>query len=457
MKKDNIITAGGYVTPQNSKTPNVIILRQPKRFNIDIEDFTQSMRAAESIDFPRRYKLFDLYTDILTDSHLSSVIEKRRAAVTEADYAFLKDDGSVDDDMAEQINSPWFNRLVGDILDTKFYGFSLFQFRKENGWIDYDLVPRKNVDPVRRLILRNQTDISGFDWEEFSDLLFIGAPRNLGILFKAAPWVIYKRNDIADWAQFAEIFGMPTREYIYDSDDDDARRQAIEDSENSGSLASFIHAKDTEFNLVDSGTKTASADLYQKLAEQCNKEISKLILGNTLTTEASATGTQALGTVHKKEEDKQGRADRKYVLSVLNYNMSDIFAALGINTAGGKFACPEPKDTDLNTKAAILTQLRTNFNLPVSDDWIYDTFGIDKPDNYDELKKQQEDERIEKEKQAKLAMTAQKGNDGDDDDDDDDDKKNKPDPSGKQKSKNISARLRSFFDRAPHDGADLEW
>ena len=45
-------------------------------------------------------------------------------------------------------------------------------------------------------------------------------------------------------------------------------------------------------------------DLYDKLCERCNNEISKLFLGNTLTTEASDKGTQALGTVHKDVEEK---------------------------------------------------------------------------------------------------------------------------------------------------------
>lgn len=66
----------------------------------------------------------------------------------------------------------------------------------------------------------------------------------------------------------------------------------------------FIHGKDTELNLKEAGNKSGSADLYDKLCERCNSEISKLVLGNTLTTEASKTGTQALGTVHKKVEDK---------------------------------------------------------------------------------------------------------------------------------------------------------
>ncbi|MBT0709291.1 hypothetical protein INE91_03131 [Phocaeicola vulgatus] len=44
---------------------------------------------------------------------------------------------------------------------------------------------------------------------------------------------------------------------------------------------------------------------------------------------------------------------------------------------------------------SILTQLRTNFNLPVGDDYLYEEFGIEKPANYDELKKRQEEKAAE--------------------------------------------------------------
>lgn len=108
----------------------------------------------------------------------------------------------------------------------------------------------------------------------------------------------------------------------------------MEDAANAGSLAQFFHAKDTELKLTEAGNKTGSADVYERLCERCNNEISKLILGNTLTTESSEKGTQALGTVHKKVEDKVLEADRKYVLNVLNYDMTDILLRMGINTEG---------------------------------------------------------------------------------------------------------------------------
>ena len=442
MKKDkkttkDRITAGGNFPLPGQTTPNTIILRQPRRFNIDISDYTGAIHAAEDVDFSRRYKLYDLYSDILMDPHLSSVIDRRVSAVASADISFLRE-GKTDPAVAEQLDSPWFISLVRDILEARFWGFSLLQFYKQDGWINYDLIPRKHVDPVRRIILRRQTDLTGTPWEEYPNLLPIGRKNDLGLLAKAAPWVIYKRNDVADWAQYAEIFGAPIREYIYETDDDDSRERAVRDAEQEGAMAAFIHAKDTELHLVESGNKSASADLYEKLCQRCNNELSKLILGNTLTTESQTNGTQSLGTVHKKEEDKLLRDDQKFVLNVLNYEITDIFQAMGINTRGGKFVFVDPKYTDLQSKMNILSKLHNTFALPVSDDYLYETFGIDKPDNYDKLK----DESTQKQKKTDLKPAlAIKPNE----------------PEQKADKRTFFHAVRDFFARAPRRGAPLSW
>lgn len=449
------ITIGGNIPQPGQQRPNTIILTQPKRFGIDIADFTAAVRAAENVDFSRRYSLYDLYADILMDAHLSCVIEKRRNAVLCADIEFWRD-GKPDDTVNEQIKSPWFSRLVTDIIDAKMWGFSLCQFYRDGEWVNYDLIPRKHADPVRRLILRRQTDINGTSWDEYPDLLFIGSPTDLGLLAKAAPWVIYKRNTTGDWSQFSEVFGMPIQEYTYNTDDEESRQRAIDDAYNAGSLAVFVHDKDTSLHLVEAGNKTGSADVYERLCERCNNEISKLILGNTLTTESSDKGTQALGTVHKKVEDRVEQADRRYILDVLNYDMADIFQRMGINTAGGQFIYPEQKDIDPYTKANILTQLRANFQLPVSDEYLYEEFGIEKPADYDTLKAEQQKNAapcggVSTPPSSAEASVLPPNKNGDPD------PNNTPKPTPKQK-KSFKSWLRSFFAKAPHhSGAALEW
>lgn len=326
--------------------------------------------------------------------------------------------------------------------------------------MDYNLIPRKHADPIKRIILRRQTDITGIPWEEYPDLLFVGREDDLGLLAKAAPWVIYKRNTTGDWSQFSEVFGMPIQEYTYDTDDEDSRQRAIDDASNAGSLAVFVHGKDTTLNLVEAGNKTGSADVYERLCERCNNEISKLILGNTLTTESSETGTQALGTVHKKVEDKVTQADRLYLLDVLNYDMGDIFLRMGIDTSGGEFCFPEQKDIDPTSKINIITQLRTNFNLPIADDYLYEEFGIEKPADYDSIKSRMEEERRAREEaqtQAASQIEQQDGDDNDDDNDDGNDTGNRQEEAPKRK-RSLVNRLRDFFVKAPSDGgAGLDW
>ena len=443
-KKNTRITISGNIPRPWQKQPAIVRITQPKRFNIDTADFMTAVRAAENVDYSQRTKLYDLYTDILLDTHLSSVIEKRKNAVLCSSIEFQRK-GKPDDAINEQILSPWFYRCVSDILDARFWGFSLLQFYKNNEWIDYDLVPRKHVEPVRKLILTQQTDLLGTSWEEFADLLFIGRSTDLGLLAKAAPWVIYKRNTTADWAQFSEVFGMPIQEYIYDTDDEDARIRALNDANSIGSLATFIHGKDTELQLREAGNKTGSADVYERLVERCNSEISKLILGNTLTTESSEKGTQALGTVHKKVEESVAKADREYVLNVLNYDMTDIFSHMGINTAGGKFCFPEKKDVDPDTEMSVLTQLHTTFSLPIDDDYLYEKFGVEKPKDYDQQKQQQVEEKNAREEKLKQQNEEE-------------------DPDGtvqtsedKGQTSRFKNHLLSFFVKAPKDGARLDW
>ena len=81
-RKNNghLITSGGNVPRSGQTAPNVIVLTQPKRFGKDISDYTAAIRAAENVDYPQRSRLYDLYEDIMLDTHLTSVIEKRRAA-----------------------------------------------------------------------------------------------------------------------------------------------------------------------------------------------------------------------------------------------------------------------------------------------------------------------------------------------------------------------------------------
>ena len=376
------ITEGGNFRPDTT-----ITLTAPKRFGIGLEDYMQGIKSAENVDFTQRVRLYDIYNDTLLDPHLFSVVQKRKSGVLGRKIEFRRN-GVADDRVNEQIFSPWFLRFLEDALDAQYWGFTLVQFYiNEKGWIDYYCIPRKHVDPVRELIKHRQDNITGEPFDTYNDLLMIRGKEPLGILARTAPYVIYKRGTLGDWAQFSEIFGMPVRKYTYDAADPESCNATMEAAESQGGGSIYFCPEGSSLDFVESGNKTGSSELYASLVDRCNAEMSKAILGNTLTTEASETGTQALGTVHNKAEQELIEQDALFILNLLNYDMTDQFAALGVNTGGGAFVYVETEDiAATKAKAELLEKAVNVFNLPLDDDYLYEQLKIEKPDNNEQLK-----------------------------------------------------------------------
>lgn len=402
-KKKRRITTGGVtqIKPSYSGTPYArepdIILQMPELFYFDMTAYIQSLNAAKAIDFYNRARLYDMYESALLDLHLGGIIEKRKVGVSRIPIEFRRN-GKPDENVNKEIRSPWFRKFVKEVLMSKFWGYSLFQFyRGEDGYINYDKIPYKHYDPVRQVILRYQSDNDGIPIDAFENMLFVGDdPRDLGMLAELLPMVLYKRSNFGNWKQFCEIFGMPIREYTYDAGDEDARSRLLQDARRQGANAVYIHPKESSLNLIESANKSGTVDLYERFKDACNTEMSVRVLGNTLTTDAKSTGTQALGTVHQEEEDLLKADDRDFILDVLNYHMTDIFNALGVNTEGGEFVYIKNRNLNPNQQVDVIQKVKA-MGVPVSDDYIYEVLLIDKPDDYEaqkaEIKAQEEANR----------------------------------------------------------------
>lgn len=432
------IVQGGFRKIAGNRPPDVF-LQMPELFMFNMKDYMDSVRNAKSIDFSYRVKLFDMYESAQLDLHLSGVLDKRLRGVTRIPIEFQRD-GKPDDTINRQLRSPWFKRLCKDLVMSQFYGFTLVQFYLDDeGDIRYDLINRKHYDPVFHKILKYQGDLDGVDIENFSNTLFVGTERGLGIFAEILPAVLYKRGDMSDWAKFCNIFGMPIREYTYDAGDEDARKKIIADARNQGSNAVYIHPNESEMKLIEAGNKTGSSDLYQNFAEYWDSKISIRVLGNTLTTDAKDTGTQALGTVHKEEENDMNVDDRNFLLDILNYDMKPIFTSLGFNVEGGDFVYAHKDKVDTQEMLNVVKGMK-EMGLPMDDDWLYETFGIEKPKDYDKQK-----ESIEAQKQA-IRESLQRAGEA----------PHREEPLNTDK-KPFKDRLKSFFGVAPAIGADTDF
>jgi hypothetical protein len=379
--------------------------RQRSYSTQSINRWKSAIKSFENIDNPIRSYLYDLYLDLLLDGQIEATWGKRVDNILNRPLIFI-DDAQQDNVIGRLLCSPDMRRLLRDLIDTVLWGFTLIQVNdirydhdQECYRIDYDLIPRAHVHPEHkfRCVSRDETQLTRdflFDEPPLSRYMIAsGDPSDKGLLVKAAPYVIYKRGAQGDWAQFSEMFGMPFREAFYDAFDDATRAKIEQALQNWGAGMSFVHPRSVEVKLHDTGGSAASSEIYKDFIAMCNSEISKTILGNTLTTEQGEMGARSLGEVHQDEELAKFRNDERFILSTLNTQFRSILKTFGIDASHGEIAF-ESATTDwdaLQKKWNVISGIAAQ--VPVDDNFIYESFDIPRPDNYDQLKQAMDERR----------------------------------------------------------------
>lgn len=391
--------------PKEGVNITSINVRMPNRSTQNIESWRSAIRSFENLTNPTRVGLYDLYDDIELDGHVKGTWDKRSEALTNKRLLF-KRDGDEDEEITKLLNSPDVRLFVKELHKAIAYGFTLIQVN--NIWYDedeeryrvsWDLIPRKHVHPEPGFeCISKEQSMATKDFlyleKPLSDyMVWAGDPKDKGILAAVAQYVIYKRGGFGDWAQFSEMFGMPFRELSYDDYDQATRVKLEQAMENWGAASYIIKPKGAELTLHDTGGSTSSADVYDMLISKCDAAISKIILGNTLTTEQGGIGSQALGEVHKEAEGEKNASDQLFILSVLNTRFRAVLKRFGFNLAGGEIMY-EGLETDWNklqTKWNVVKEIADK--VPVDDDFIYEEFDIPKPENYEEMKEEMRQEK----------------------------------------------------------------
>lgn len=373
-----------------------LTVRPVHRKSQDIGAWRNAIRAAEALN-PRRTELYDLYEDIMLDGHLWCEIEKRIQAVTNAEWQFLTADGQELEFMKDWIDSPDFEEVLEEIAKSKAWGYTMidFEFYPDGSWGIYT-IPRKHMRPELGMVTYEQTGQTGINVREgvYADtVLEVGKENDLGILKVVAQYVIYKRGNFGDWAQFAEVFGMPLIDAVWDGYDENQRVLLLEALENMGSGGQLVRPAGTELTFIQGGANNPTGDLYNNLIKACNAEISKTVLGQTETTESSDSSGYAQSETHADVVSGYAKSDRKYVRRILNRRLVKILEANGIDLAGGSFSIKGESEKPMSKAEQLINDIRlkNEVGLPMSDDYFYETYGVERPDDYEAQKEAQKE------------------------------------------------------------------
>lgn len=365
-----------------SFTSRGISVRQNIFKSQDIKAWVKAINSYRNVRKPDRRQLLELGENIMTDGHLDSVTDKRMKSLSNKRIKYTLENGKEDENMRDNVvQTPWFYDLTKAFSERPVWGTTIVELIMENGLIvKANKINRKLIIPEEGKLLWDENDREDFiyyaDDPGYSRTLFSFGGDEVGKLFKAAQYVIYKRGGFGDWAQFAEIFGMPFRIGKYEGWDTEGKKQLLDGLESMGSAPYAAIPRQTDIEFKDAN-QAGKSEIFKDLISECNSEVSKIFLGQTMTTEDGSSNSQS--TTHKEVEAEIMLADMIEFEYYLNWEFKEKMSVLGINPPKGRYHFEETET--ISKEKLIDIAIKMSTRVPIADEWWYDTFNIAPPKN----------------------------------------------------------------------------
>lgn len=276
----------------------------------DIAAWRRAWQIAIDVEYPRRIELYNIYTDVEIDNHLSGIIEQLTNSVISRSFKIYDiRTGKEVPELTLLLEDEWFKDFMHYVLQARYWGHSLIQLgdivvnpmgRKR--FSNIELIPRQHVVPEFGIIL---TDI----YDDYSKgipyrngkisqwLIEAGKPNDLGLHLKCAPQAISKKNMMAFWDQFGEMFGMPIRIAKTNTTDPKERGRLERMLADMGAAAWGLFPDGTEIDIRETSRGDAF-EVYDRRIDRANTEMSKAVLTVTMTADDGSSRSQS--EVHER-------------------------------------------------------------------------------------------------------------------------------------------------------------
>ena len=251
------------------------------------------------------------------DMHYSSVLHTRKIAVSKLELQVIAPtEDPLDIKIADEVRAMLHDSSTGqltlsvlDLLDAFGKGFSAIEIewdRSERQWNPRQYKHRDchffQFDRVtgHELRIRDEEDmIDGLALPPYRFIVHYpkmktGIPIRGGFARLVAFGHMCKSYALKDWVAFAEVFGMPIRVGKYGPGATDADKTALLTAvANIGTDAAAIMPENMILEFIDAKREGGGGVVFEKLANYLDKQASKAVLGQTMTTDDGSSKSQA--------------------------------------------------------------------------------------------------------------------------------------------------------------------
>lgn len=360
-------------------------------------------KEADAGDIFRQAELFEEMEE--KDPHLFSQLQTRKNAVTGLDYEVIpfNQEDEQDKEIAKFVASELeaiesFEDVMMDLLDAIGKGIAISEIIW--GYQDGKTIVKEIKNRHQKRFFWDENDCFKVMTKDFPmgielpDNKFIihkykaksGHPARAGVLRVVAWMYLFKNYDVKDWVSFAEVFGMPLRLGKYNPSASEADKAALMQALiQIGTDAAGMVPEGTEIEFKEAA-KVSSLNVYESLARYCDEQISKAVLGQTLTSD-SGGGSYAQSKTHNEVRHDLTTADCKALAATLRRDLIAplVYFNFGIDSRIPyiRFDCEEAGDQ--KETVDIYKTLICDIGLPVPLAHLYKKFSIPTPEEGEEV------------------------------------------------------------------------
>lgn len=354
------------------------IAAQHQRGRQLIDDWIKALRAAENPEKPNRELLYKLFHNIISDVDLTTEWETRRKLrLMATDFSLYDVNNKPVDEATKFLINKWFANLIGHAMDSHLYGHSLVEVKSltaEGHIANVELVNRRHVIPEKGLFIEKVGDEKGILYREdpaISNWLFeFGDPKDLGLLSKAAPYILFQRFALSAWSEYGEKFVMPLRVAKTNTKDTESLNRLDSMMLEMATASYAILDKEETVEFIQSSA-TDGSSVYEKLMNMCASKLSKLFNGSVIG-EASNGGSRSKEEVGQDIQDVVTTADFKWVEGIMNQEIMPRLILMGYPFQDLTFKYE--RSEDLQSLWTIYNGLLSHYDIP--EEHIIDKFGI---------------------------------------------------------------------------------
>jgi phage gp29-like protein len=343
----------------------------------------------------------------LKDPHYRSVLSTRKDAITGLEIKVIPaSDASKDTALAKALERDIVHNpkaplrsLIRDMLDALTKGFSVNEIIWDTAHIPWKPAAYKFRDPRwfqydretgSTLMLRAPYGIA---LEPLKPLHFVIHEPHLisatqitsGLALPALYYWLLKSYDVASWAAFIDRYGYPIRigKYGKKATEQDIRtlKKAVA---NIGQDFGAVIPESALLEIIESKHASETSNIHQHMADWVDKQISKLVLGQTMTTDEGSSKAQS--ETHEKVRDDIADSDLMQVVDTLHAQLTVPYIQLnfGEQAAYPKIDLFKPDEKNLEQIIEAIEKLGPQ-GLTVKADEIRSLFGLSKPEPEDQV------------------------------------------------------------------------